>query len=52
MLAPTGRHINPLGLAHGLAGSAEALGMQIFEQSPALSYAHDGAKWIVKIARG
>nr|WP_321443868.1 FAD-binding oxidoreductase [uncultured Cohaesibacter sp.] len=52
MLAPSGGHINPLGLARGLAGSVEALGVQIFEQSPVLSYAHDGAKWIVKTAKG
>ncbi|WP_319529284.1 FAD-binding oxidoreductase [uncultured Cohaesibacter sp.] len=52
MLAPSGGHINPLGLARGLAKAAERHGVTIHENTPVLSYEHDGAKWIVKTEGG
>lgn len=52
MLAPSGGHINPLALARGLAGAVERHGGTIHEQTRVLSYAHDGAKWVVRTEGG
>ena len=52
MLAPSGGHVNPLGLTRGLASAVEHHGGKIYEQSRVDSFQHDGAKWIVKTAQG
>lgn len=52
MLNPTGGHINPLGLARGLAQAAEAHGAVIHEATPVAAYARDGALWQVTTAAG
>lgn len=52
MLNPTGGHINPLGLARGLAQAAQAYGAVIHEATPVASYARDGALWQVTTAAG
>ncbi len=52
MLNPTGGHINPLGLARGLAQAAEAHGAVIHEATLVASYARDGAQWQVVTTTG
>ena len=52
MLNPTGGHINPLGLARGLAAAAESHGAVIHEATPVATYARDGALWQVTTAQG
>ena len=52
MYNPTGGHINPLGLARGMAKAAEGLGAVIHEDSAVTSYARDGAHWVIRTARG
>ncbi|WP_119305900.1 NAD(P)/FAD-dependent oxidoreductase [Cohaesibacter haloalkalitolerans] len=52
MLTPSGGHINPLGLARGLALAVERAGATIHEATPVVSYAHDGTQWVVKTDRG
>jgi glycine/D-amino acid oxidase-like deaminating enzyme len=43
--APTGGHVNPLGLARGLAKAAVAAGATVFEQSPVTSMVRTGDHW-------
>ena len=52
MLNPTGGHINPLGLARGLARAARAHGATIYETTPVAGFAHDGTRWIVTSTAG
>lgn len=52
MYNPTGGSINPLALARAMAKAAEGLGAHIHEQSPALSFAREGALWRVKTESG
>ena len=52
MLNPSGGHINPLGLARGLAQAAQAHGAVIHEATPVASYVRDGALWQVTTAAG
>ncbi|MRX50460.1 FAD-dependent oxidoreductase [Paracoccus sp. S-4012] len=52
MLNPTGGHVNPLGLARGMAAAAERHGVTIHERSPALSYAREGTGWRVETEAG
>lgn len=44
-LAPTGGHVNPLGLARGLAKAATAAGAELFEHSPVTAMTRTGAAW-------
>ena len=48
----TGGHINPLGLARGLADAALKAGARIFTQSPALGVTPAGSGWRVATAGG
>lgn len=48
----TGGHINPLGLARGMARAALARGARIFARSPVTGIERDGADWVVRAARG
>ncbi|MDP3548217.1 MAG: FAD-binding oxidoreductase [Phreatobacter sp.] len=48
----TGGHINPLGLARGLAEVALSLGAVIRSRSPVQSYARVGDSWVVKTEKG
>jgi len=50
MFNPTGGHINPLALAREMARVAEHLGAVIHEESPVISYAREGAQWVIKTA--
>lgn len=52
MLNPTGGHINPLALARGLAGAAEAHGAILHEATPATGWKRDGARWTVTTRAG
>ncbi|MEP3441071.1 MAG: FAD-dependent oxidoreductase [Sulfitobacter sp.] len=52
MYNPTGGHVNPLALVRGMAKAAENLGAKIYEDSPVISYAREGAHWIVKTGAG
>lgn len=52
MLNPTGGHINPLGLARGLARAAAAHGAVIHERTPVAGWSRDGDAWIVRTASG
>jgi glycine/D-amino acid oxidase-like deaminating enzyme len=52
MLNPTGGHINPLALARGLAGAAEAHGATLHEVTAATGWARDGDLWTVSTATG
>lgn len=52
MFNPTGGHINPLGLARGLAQAAEAHGATIHEGTPALEWGRSGAGWRVRTPDG
>ncbi|HEY4250676.1 MAG TPA: FAD-dependent oxidoreductase [Roseomonas sp.] len=48
----TGGHINPLGLARGMARTALALGATILARSPVTGYERQGDRWLVRSARG
>lgn len=48
----SGGHINPLGLARGLARAVDEAGGVIHHRTPALSYARDGARWRVETPNG
>ncbi|EPX78586.1 NAD(P)/FAD-dependent oxidoreductase [Litoreibacter arenae] len=48
MFNPTGGHINPLGLARGMAKAAEGLGVTIHENSPVQSFERKGAGWALR----
>jgi len=52
MLNPTGGHINPLGLARGMARAAEAHGAVIHETTPVTGWARDADRWIVTTQSG
>lgn len=52
MFNPTGGHVNPLGLARGLAAAAERRGAVIHEDSPATSWAREGDFWRARTAEG
>ena len=49
---PTGGHINPLALARGLARVVIDLGGRIYARSPALGYAREGGRWVVRTPKG
>ncbi len=52
MLNPTGGHINPLMFTQGLATAAKRLGVQIFENSPALNIKKKQDVWQVSTKQG
>ncbi|WP_312526337.1 FAD-binding oxidoreductase [Paracoccus sp. (in: a-proteobacteria)] len=52
MLNPTGGHINPLGLARGLAKAAESHGATIYETTPVASWLREGERWVVTTQSG
>ena len=52
MYNPTGGHINPLGLARGLALAAERYGAVIHEDSPVTEWKREGDFWRVKTPDG
>lgn len=52
MLNPSGGHINPLGLARGLARAAEGHGVIIHEQTPVSGWRRDGDAWVVTAQNG
>ncbi|MEE9313169.1 MAG: FAD-binding oxidoreductase [Rhizobiaceae bacterium] len=52
LLNPTGGHINPLMLVHGLAHVCEKLGVQIFERSPAQQVTKHGSRWRITSPNG
>ena len=49
---PTGGHINPLALARGLARVVTAQGGRIYARSPALGYARERGRWVVRTPKG
>lgn len=52
MFNPTGGHVNPLGLARGLAAAAERRGATIHEETPVLDWAREGEGWRVRTGGG
>ncbi|MBM9595980.1 NAD(P)/FAD-dependent oxidoreductase [Roseitranquillus sediminis] len=52
MFNPTGGHVNPLGLARGLATAAERRGATIHEGSPVTAWTREGEGWRVRTAQG
>src|SRR5690606_20708063 len=52
MLNPTGGHVNPLGLARGLARAAVAHGAVIHENTPVAGWSREGDAWVVRTAAG
>lgn len=52
MLNPTGGHINPLGLARGLARAAETHGAIIHEATPVTGWRRDDGRWLVGTTSG
>lgn len=52
MLNPTGGHINPLGLARGLARAAAAHGAVIHEATPVAGWSREGDRWVVRTTAG
>lgn len=48
----TGGHVNPLGLARGLAAAAERRGAIIHEDSPATGWTREGDFWRARTAEG
>jgi glycine/D-amino acid oxidase-like deaminating enzyme len=48
----TGGHINPLGLARGLAQAVIAHGGRIYAQTPVTGFARAGTRWIITTPRG
>ncbi len=52
MLNPSGGHINPLGLARGLARAAERHGVIIHETTPVSGWRRDGNAWVVTAQNG
>jgi glycine/D-amino acid oxidase-like deaminating enzyme len=49
---PTGGHVNPLGLARGLAQAATDKGAQIYIETPAEAMSHQDGRWQVTTPRG
>jgi sarcosine oxidase len=45
-------HVHPLSLTRGYAKAAIRLGAQVFENSPVVSVARDGEKWLVSTPTG
>ena len=52
LLDRRGGCINPLGYAYGLAKAAIAQDVRLFEQSPVISIARSGTRWILKTPAG
>src|SRR5690606_17409087 len=52
MFNPTGGHVNPLGLARGLAAAAERHGATIHEASPVTAWEREGDGWRVRTPDG
>ncbi|PKU22104.1 NAD(P)/FAD-dependent oxidoreductase [Telmatospirillum siberiense] len=52
LLARTGGHVNPLGLARGLAEASLRAGAEIFTKSPVLSVAPQGDGWRLQTPNG
>lgn len=52
MLNPTGGHVNPLGLARGLARAATAAGAVIHEATGVAGWSRDGEAWVVRTTSG
>ena len=52
MLNPSGGHINPLGLARGLARAAEGHGVIIHETTPVSGWRRDDDAWVVTAQNG
>jgi glycine/D-amino acid oxidase-like deaminating enzyme len=52
LLDRRGGHVNPLGLARGLADAATRAGATIYGGTPAVSLARDGAAWKLTTPRG
>jgi len=52
MLNPTGGHINPLGLARGLARAARGHGAIIHEGTPVTGWQREGESWVVRTTSG
>lgn len=48
----SGGHVNPLGLARGMARAAQALGATLLARSPVQQIAHRDGRWIVTGERG
>jgi glycine/D-amino acid oxidase-like deaminating enzyme len=48
----TGGHINPLALSRGLARVVLARGGRIFARSPAIDFARQNDRWVVRTAQG
>ena len=51
-MIPSAFHMHPLRYALMIAGKAEAAGARLFENSPALSVAKEGAAHVVRTAEG
>lgn len=52
LLNPTGGHINPLMLVHGLADACTRAGVEIFENTPVSDVARQGTGWLVRTESG
>ena len=52
MLNPTGGHINPLMFARGLANACQAVGVEIFENSPVNQVNRKGQSWEIESTNG
>ena len=52
MFNPTGGHVNPLGLARGLATAAERHGATVHEESPVTDWGRDSEGWRVQTPEG
>lgn len=51
-LAHDGGHVNPLGLARGLAGAALTAGAQVYTRSPVLTVTAQGGGWRLSTPQG
>lgn len=49
---PTGGHVNPLGLARGMARAVLARSGRIYARSPVVGYARDGDGWRITTQKG
>ncbi len=41
-------HFHPLNYAHGIAKAAESMGVQIYENTPAIQFQKKGSGWLIK----